>query len=102
MSPRRPAGGRLELLRPVVGAGAVAAQASGHESDRRQGDQGLGVLNEPFVVPSMPAGVHRPGQRPLDDPAPGRTTKPKACLGRLTGLIVRLRCRLAQVTSFPA
>lgn len=43
-----------------AGGGAFPCETAGHEGDGGPGDQGLGVLDEPFVVAGMPAGVHHP------------------------------------------
>lgn len=52
-------------------AGTSPGDAPGHERDRGSGEERFRVLDEPFVVSSMPASVHHPGQRPLDHPAAG-------------------------------
>lgn len=51
-----------------AGGGALPCETAGHEGDGGPGDQGLGVLDEPFVVAGMPAGVHHP----LSDPQEGQ------------------------------
>ncbi|KQV98066.1 hypothetical protein ASD08_47570 [Streptomyces sp. Root369] len=38
------------------------------------------MLDQPFVVACMPAGVHYPGQGPFDDPAPGSQDEPGGVL----------------------
>lgn len=52
-----------------LGGGTFPSEPPGHEGDGHPGDQGIGVLDEPFVVPRVAAGVHHPGKRPLDAPA---------------------------------
>jgi hypothetical protein len=57
------------------------------------------VLYESFVVPGVTTGVHDPGDRTLDHPAPGRMWESTASFGwgSLMVLSVRSRWVLAQV-----
>lgn len=43
------------------------------------------MLDQPFVVARMTAGVHDPGQRPLEDPTAGKDHEPGRAFRTLDG-----------------
>lgn len=59
------------------------------------------MLDEPFVVSRVTAGVHHPGERPLDDPAAGQHDEAGGVFGAADRLDGEVEVLFRPVDKFP-